>query len=246
MDLQTLRTMRDRLGDRLFGRGDGALEEQNYRNLMLSGAWFGPVDGGIFNFLPVFLARLGADAAIVSLLASGPSLIGILTFLPGGAYVERQSNLVRALERAVFHTRLFYTLIALAPLFVGDGTEPMELECAVRYVCDTYVSVYRSEGKLREGLRRLSTLRREFLPKLMAPNPHYLMRCLEVRNILDLAEVHFHACLERKETRGDFFRIDYPDKDPALDGKLVFMKIQDGKPVSTIRSLPGLNMDIRG
>ena len=89
---------------------------------------------------------------------------------------------------------------ALAPLAVKDGTEPMELECAIRYICEEYAGMLKSEGKLREGLRRLGSLRRVFLPKLMATNPHYLMRCLEVRNIMDMAEVHLQACLERKET----------------------------------------------
>lgn len=122
--MQTLRQWRIRLSAPLLGRGGDTLAAQNYRNLMLSGAWFGPVDGGIFNFLPVFLARLDAPASIVSLLASGPSLLGILTFLPGGAYVERQSDLVRTLVRAVFLSRIFYPLIALAPLFVPAAWLP--------------------------------------------------------------------------------------------------------------------------
>lgn len=125
MTTQTLRQLRARLSAQLFGRSGDTLAEQNYRNLMLSGAWFGPVDGGIFNFLPVFLARLDAPAAIVSLLASGPSLLGILTFLPGGAYVERQRDLVRTLMRAVFLSRVFYPLIALAPLFAPAAHLPI-------------------------------------------------------------------------------------------------------------------------
>ena len=44
--------------------------------------------------------------------------------------------------------------VGLAPLSVKDGTEPMELECAIRYVCERYVGILRSEGKLREGLRQ--------------------------------------------------------------------------------------------
>ena len=125
MQMQTLHRIRAGLGNVMFGRRARTIEEQNYRNLMLSGAWFGPVDGGIFNFLPVFLARLGASASVVSLLTSGPSLLGILAFLPGGAFVERQSNLVRALVRAVFISRIFYPLIALAPLIVPASSLPV-------------------------------------------------------------------------------------------------------------------------
>ena len=130
--------------------------------------------------------------------------------------------------------------IALAPLSVSDGTEPMELECAIRYICDRYVSQFKSEGKLREGLRRLGSLRRVFLPKLMAKNPHYLMRCLEVRNIMDLTELHIQACLERKESRGNHMRLDYPKKDPSRDSMLTYQRVEDGKAVLEIRKVPDL------
>jgi succinate dehydrogenase / fumarate reductase flavoprotein subunit len=74
----------------------------------------------------------------------------------------------------------------------------------------------------------------------MAKNPHYLMRCLEVRNIIDLAEVYINACLERKETRGNHIRLDYPEKDPSRDNMLTFQRIENGKPVLEIRPVPEL------
>jgi len=129
---------------------------------------------------------------------------------------------------------------ALVPLAVKDGTEPMELECAIRYACERYVSQFKSEGKLHEGLRRLGSLRRVFLPRLMAKNPHYLMRALEVRNILDLAELHINACLERRETRGNHIRLDYPEIDPARDSMLAYQRLEGGKPVLEIRKAPEL------
>jgi len=131
--------------------------------------------------------------------------------------------------------------IALAPLAVKDGTPPMELECAIRHICERYVGQFKSEGKLGEGLRRLGSLRRVFLPQLMAKNPHYLMRCLEVRNIMDLAEVHLHDCLERKETRGGFIRIDYPEKDSSLDTHVTtYHRAEDGKMMPGVREMPEL------
>lgn len=129
---------------------------------------------------------------------------------------------------------------ALAPLAVKDGTESMELECAVRYICERYVGMFKSEGKLQEGLRRLGSLRRVFLPKLMAKNPHYLMRCLEVRNIMDLAELHIKACLERKETRGNHIRLDYTERDPSRDNMIIIQRTENGKPVLEIRKVPEL------
>jgi len=124
----------------------------------------------------------------------------------------------------------------MAPLDVSEGTEPMELECAIRYACERYIGFFKSEGRLREGLRRLSSFRRVFLPKVMAQNPHYLMRALEVRNILDLAEVHANACLERRETRAASIRLDYPEKDQSLENKLVIQRLENGKPFLEMRN----------
>ena len=122
----------------------------------------------------------------------------------------------------------------------------MELECSIRYICERYVGMAISEGKLREGLRRLNSLRREFLPKLMAKNPHYLMRCLEVRNIMDLAELHMQACLERKESRGNFIRTDYQEQDAGRNSMLTFQSINNGKAVMEIREIPDLHPEYAG
>jgi succinate dehydrogenase/fumarate reductase flavoprotein subunit len=129
---------------------------------------------------------------------------------------------------------------ALAPLNVTNGTEPMELECAIRHVCERYIGQFKSEGKMREGQRRLGSLKREFLPKLMAKNPHYLMRSLEVRNIMDLAEAHINAALERKETRGNHIRLDYPQLDANRTNKIAYQCMKDGKLQLEIREAPNL------
>jgi succinate dehydrogenase/fumarate reductase flavoprotein subunit len=129
---------------------------------------------------------------------------------------------------------------ALAPMKVKEGTEPMELESSIRYACDRYVGMFPSEGKLREGIRRLGSLRRKFLPNLMAENPHKLMRCLEVRNIMDLAEAHMHATLERKETRFGYIRPDYPEMDKSRDNMLTFQRMKNGRPVLEIKEIPDL------
>jgi succinate dehydrogenase/fumarate reductase flavoprotein subunit len=134
---------------------------------------------------------------------------------------------------------------ALAPLAVKDGVEPMELECTIRSICEEYAGALKTEGMLREGLRRLGSLRRNFLPRLMATNPHYMLRALECRNILDMAELHLQASLERKETRPGmhgniFIRLDYPEKDPSLDNKHFCQRLEKGKPVIEIKDIPDL------
>ena len=120
---------------------------------------------------------------------------------------------------------------AMAPLKVTQGPEPMEVECAIRYVIERYVGMYKSEGKLAEGLRRLKSIRREFEPKLKATNAHYLMRANEVRSLFDVADLHFASTMARKESRWRFLRLDYKDKDQNFDNMLTFQKLENGKPV---------------
>jgi len=132
---------------------------------------------------------------------------------------------------------------ALAPLAVKDGVEPLELECTIRNICEEYGGTFKSEGRLREGLKRLGSLKREFLPRLMAPNPHYLMRCLEVRNIMALAELHLQASLERKETRGLYIRLDCPQRDPSLDNRRVYQRMVNGQATIEMVDVPELSPD---
>jgi succinate dehydrogenase/fumarate reductase flavoprotein subunit len=134
--------------------------------------------------------------------------------------------------------------VALAPLAVSDGTEPMELECATRQICESYAGMVLSEGRLREGLKRLGSLKRVFLPKLVARSPHQLMRCLEARNIMDMAELHMQASLERKETRGPHVRIDYPEKDPSRANMITYQWLDNGKAVLELMKVPELKPEI--
>ena len=106
--------------------------------------------------------------------------------------------------------------------------------------------MYKSEGKLLEGLKRLGSLKREFLPKLMAKNPHYLMRCLEARNLMDMAELHINACLNRNESRGNYVRLDYPESDEARDSMLTFQRMEKGQPVIEIREIRDLRPEYAG
>lgn len=120
---------------------------------------------------------------------------------------------------------------AYAPTRITDGTEPMELECSVRYIGERYIGALKSTGMLLEGIRRFESLKREFYPKLMAPNPHYQMRALEVKNIMDLMELHLYGCLTRLETRGNNIRLDYPEIDNDRNNQVTINRIENGEAI---------------
>jgi len=111
-----------------------------------------------------------------------------------------------------------------------------QMELAVQDIMDYYCGDERSENFLKRGLERLDQLRAE--TPLKAENAHELGRCLEVRSIIENAEMVMRASLERKESRkhpSRFIRADYPDQNDTnylcflsqmfVDGKVKFSKI---------------------
>jgi succinate dehydrogenase/fumarate reductase flavoprotein subunit len=105
-----------------------------------------------------------------------------------------------------------------------------QLELAVQDVVDYYCGDERSESYLERGLQRLDQLRRE--TPLKAENAHELGRCLEVRSIIENAEMVLRASMERKESRSQpsrFFRSDYPEQDDRNYFCFLSQKLVDGE-----------------
>jgi succinate dehydrogenase/fumarate reductase flavoprotein subunit len=87
-----------------------------------------------------------------------------------------------------------------------------EVEIFVQNVVDFYCGKVRSQKLLERGLQRLDSAKNA---PMKAENPHELARSLDVKSIIDNAELVFRSSLERKESRPelDFRRADYPEKD---------------------------------
>ena len=79
------------------------------------------------------------------------------------------------------------------------------------------------------GYNQLLKLRDQTHQILKANNQHDLYHCLEVLNLMDAAELVLLAVNERKESRGQARRQDYPFTDPMLN-KLLVIAQKDGKP----------------
>lgn len=87
----------------------------------------------------------------------------------------------------------------------------------------------RTENTLVAGYNQLNRLRKQAHELLKARNQHDLYHCLEVLNLLDIAELAILAVNERKESRGQARRLDYPFTDPRLD-KFLIIAQKDEKP----------------
>ena len=107
----------------------------------------------------------------------------------------------------------------LCESLLSRSTGPTWLEAllSLQNIMDYYAGRVRSETMLEAGYARLGKLRQRVHDELRAENPHELMRCLEVINQLDVAEMVILAARERKESRFGLshYRADYPQTDDA-------------------------------
>ncbi len=98
-----------------------------------------------------------------------------------------------------------------------------EVEIYLQNLMDFYCGDVRGEGLLRRGLERLEYARNA---PLKAENPHELSRSLEVKSIIDNAELVLRSSIERRESRPafDYRRSDYPEQDDK--NWLVFLAVR--------------------
>ena len=95
------------------------LESQNVRRVLIDGIGVG-IAAAAAPYLPVFLARLGADNFAVGLLTSMPALAGLIFAVPLGQFLARQKNIVPWYSRARFLVILCYAFTGLVPFLVSD------------------------------------------------------------------------------------------------------------------------------
>jgi succinate dehydrogenase/fumarate reductase flavoprotein subunit len=117
------------------------------------------------------------------------------------------------------------------------GFDWKDANTALQEVMKDYAGVVRSEPMLQAGLHHLRRLRHKVDTLLKAENRWELTRCFEVLNLYDLGELIFLSALDRKESRGEHRRVDYPYTDPLLNGKLQVVKCVAGQPALEWKSV---------
>ncbi|MDR1854153.1 MAG: fumarate reductase/succinate dehydrogenase flavoprotein subunit [Azoarcus sp.] len=101
-----------------------------------------------------------------------------------------------------------------APLALDKGLSPTQVEYKLRRMVNDYLQPPKVTTKMEIGLKRFVEIRAD-IERLVARNPHELMRAAEVRAILDCAELAARASLYRTESRWGLYhyRTDYPRRD---------------------------------
>jgi fumarate reductase (CoM/CoB) subunit A len=113
--------------------------------------------------------------------------------------------------------------------------KPSDIKRKIKATTRRHAWVIKDEEGLTKGLARIQEIYGE-VGKLRARNGYDWARALEVRNLLLTAELHFTGALERKESRGAFFRDDYPNPDNVNWLKNMIYKQVDGKLVIDYRT----------
>ncbi len=130
-----------------------------------------------------------------------------------GAYIEEKGSMIQEM------------------LTREQGPDWKETNIALQQIMQDYVGLVRTETLMSAGLSYVRRLKEKATSSMVARNRWELTRALETLNLLDLGELVFLAARERKETRALHNRPDYPLTDPVLDGKAIFVKQVDGKPL---------------
>jgi succinate dehydrogenase/fumarate reductase flavoprotein subunit len=122
---------------------------------------------------------------------------------------------------------------------VCGGPNWKEFNAAICRLMQNYCGALKSEELLATGLEQLAELRQRELPRLKAHNPHELVRCLEVENILTNAELVIHACRGRRASSRElqFQRLDYPEIDPPEWNQFLSLANREGRVESTLLPL---------
>ncbi len=113
------------------------------------------------------------------------------------------------------------TLKSIEELFSSwnsnKGKKPVEIRTAMKDTMDINVGVYRNETRLKQAVKNLQQVQKDFKTMHIETSERKfnfgLIRALELRNMVDIAEVTAVAALWRTESRGAHFRTDYPSRD---------------------------------
>ena len=154
--------------------------------------------------------------------------------LVAGEAAAKEAKDIDSPDPEEHHDKIFRLKQRYEELLNRDGlqfADWREAQWAVWQIMHCYaLPPHRTESTLTAGYNHLLRLRELAYKILKAGNQHDLCHSVEVLNLMDIAELVLLAVNERKESRDQARRMDYPFTNPALK-KFLVITLKDGKPV---------------
>ena len=100
----------------------------------------------------------------------------------------------------------------------GKGPAPVAVKEILRDIMWDKAGVEKDAAGLDQALEELTRIRSDLLPEMRLSNTglranYEWLDAIDVANMVDVCELIVQSSLERKESRGPFFRTDFPDTD---------------------------------
>lgn len=146
----------------------------------------------------------------------GPGFTSNFVSLQGRRAAEAASEYARNVPMEHITVENLETAVerVLAPRKRTKGFSPSwALDCLQAIMIPPWTIVLKTEECLKGALAQVEFLRDQLLPKVQATSAHDLRCCIELENKVLEAEMKLRASLERKESRGGHYRMDYPYRD---------------------------------
>lgn len=98
--------------------------------------------------------------------------------------------------------------------FHGDGgLNPYEIEKEIKNLAWESAGVVRNEAGLKSGIAGFEEIRRNKIPLVKGKDQRHWIKALDCANLAWVGEMVTRSALERRESRGQHFRDDYPSKE---------------------------------
>jgi succinate dehydrogenase flavoprotein subunit len=116
----------------------------------------------------------------------------------------------------------------------GDGPRPLQVKALIRQIMWDKMGFVKNADNMNQGLKELTKIREELLPNLRlgTDTRHYnydLVDSLDLPDMLDTCEMAIKSSLTRQESRGPFYREEYPFTDNINWLRFVVIGESNGK-----------------
>lgn len=135
-----------------------------------------------------------------------------------------------------FHDRIYESYD-----YKGECTPYDVIRYISRLIKRPEYSFNKTEETMTDLIDRLNEIRDQYKSMIHVEkgNGHYLSKAIELRTMIDMLEIMFMVFKTRKESRGCFNRLDYPNRDDKNWLKWILVdKGEDGKPAITFERIP--------